>query len=327
MKDNFRWGVIGTGGIAKQFAKDLRNTSNQRVVAVGSRSITKAENFAKEISATPFGSYDELVHSDVDAIYVATPHSAHAENAILAMRAKKPVLVEKPFAVSAKEARLMIEVSEENQVPLMEAMWSRFLPHYQIVREAISTGEIGEIVAIYADHGQALPAEPYYRLHAPELAGGALLDLGIYPISLTHLILGNPDEIIAAADFTSSGVDSNTSMIFTYINGAHALLNTTLLIRTPTTATIVGTRGKIEIFGSFYSPTSLRITNGNISKDFPNEYHGHGLREQAIEFEEIVRGKKLESPLMTHKSSLEIMEIMDEVRKQIGLRYPFESAL
>lgn len=325
MKDNFRWGVIGTGGIAKQFAKDLKNTSNQSVVAVGSRTIEKAENFGREFSAIPYGSYEELVHSDVDAIYVATPHSAHAENAILALEAKKPVLVEKPFAVNAKEARMMIEASQRNQAPLMEAMWSRFLPHYKIVRESISNGEIGEIVAIYADHGQALPADPYYRLHAPELAGGALLDLGIYPISLTHLILGNPDQIIAASDFTSSGVDANTSMIFTYLNGAHALLNTTLLIRTPTTATIVGTKGKIEIFGSFYSPTSLRITNGTESREYKNEYKGHGLREQAIAFELLVKDSKLESPLMTQKASLEIMEIMDEVRKQIGLKYPLES--
>lgn len=327
MKDNFKWGVIGTGGIARQFAKDLKNTPNQSVVAVGSRTREKAENFANEISATPFGSYQQLVNADVDAIYVATPHSAHAENAILAMEAKKPVLVEKPFAVSAKEARLMIEASQRNQVPLMEAMWSRFLPHYQIVRESISNGEVGEIIAIYADHGQALPANPYYRLHAPELAGGALLDLGIYPISFTQLILGNPDQIIAAADFTPSGVDANTSMIFTYLNGAHALLNTTLLIKTPTTATVIGTKGKIEILGSFYSPTSVRITNGTEAREYPNNYQGHGLREQAIAFEALVRESKLESNLMTHKATLEIMEIMDEVRNQIGLKYPFESAL
>jgi predicted dehydrogenase len=138
MRDNFRWGVIGTGGIAKQFANDLKNTSNQSVVAVGSRTMEKAENFGREFSAIPYGSYEELVQSDVDAIYVATPHSAHAENAILALEAKKPVLVEKPFAVNAKEARMMIEASQRNQTPLMEAMWSRFLPHYKLVRESIS---------------------------------------------------------------------------------------------------------------------------------------------------------------------------------------------
>ena len=323
----FRWGIIGTGGIARRFMKDLLNTPNHRVVAVGSRTKEKADEFAREVSATPFGSYEELVSADLDAVYVATPHSAHAENTVLALTAKKPVLVEKPFAVSANEARMMISASRLNQVPLMEAMWSRFLPHYQLVRESIFAGDIGEIVAIYSDHGQALPSNPYNRLHAPQLAGGALLDLGVYPISLTHMILGTPDEIIAAAEFTPSGVDANTSMIFTYINGAHALLNTTLLINTPTTATLIGTKGRVEIHGSFYSPTSIRITSAKGSRDYPNEYNGHGLREQALAFEKIVRESKLESDLMTHEDSLQVMEIMDEVRKQIGLLYPFESAL
>ena len=327
MSEIFRWGIIGTGGIARRFTKDLLNTPNHRVVAVGSRTKEKAEEFAREVSATPFGSYEELVSADLDAVYVATPHSAHAENTVLALTAKKPVLVEKPFAVSANEARKMISASQLNQVPLMEAMWSRFLPHYQLVRESIFAGDIGEIVAIYSDHGQALPSNPYFRLHAPELAGGALLDLGVYPISLTHMILGAPDEIIAAAEFTPSGVDSNTSMIFTYINGAHALLNTTLLINTPTTATVIGTRGRVEIHGSFYSPTSIRVTNAKGSRDYPNEYNGHGLREQALALEMIVRESKLESDLMTHEDSLQVMEIMDEVRNQIGLIYPFESAL
>jgi predicted dehydrogenase len=327
MSEVFRWGIIGTGGIAKRFTKDLMNTSNHRVVAVGSRTKEKAEEFAREVSASPFGSYEELVSADLDAVYIATPHSSHAENTVLALTAKKPVLVEKPFAVSANEARMMISASELNQVPLMEAMWSRFLPHYQLVRESIFAGDIGEIVAIYSDHGQALPSNPYYRLHAPELAGGALLDLGVYPISLTHMILGAPDEIIAAAEFTPSGVDANTSMIFTYINGAHALLNTTLLINTPTTATLIGTKGRVEIHGSFYSPTSIRITNAKGSRDYANEYKGHGLREQALAFEKIVRESKLESYLMTHEDSLQVMEIMDEVRNQIGLIYPFESAL
>jgi len=327
MSEIFRWGIIGTGGIARRFTKDLLNTPNHRVVARGSRTKEKAEEFAREVSATPFGSYEELVSADLDAVYVATPHSAHAENTVLALTAKKPVLVEKPFAVSANEARMMISASQLNQVPLMEAMWSRFLPHYQLVRESIFAGDIGEIVAIYSDHGQALPSNPYFRLHAPELAGGALLDLGVYPISLTHMILGAPDEIIAAAEFTPSGVDANTSMIFTYINGAHALLNTTLLINTPTTATVIGTRGRVEIYGSFYSPTSIRVTSAKGSRDYPNEYKGHGLREQALALEKIVRESKLESDLMTHEDSMHIMEIMDEVRNQIGLIYPFESAL
>ena len=321
----FRWGIIGTGGIARTFARDLVHLGDHRVTAVGSRTLQKAENFANEFGAQSFGSYEELVQADVDAVYVATPHTFHAVNSILALNAKKPVLCEKPFAVNATEAQAMISASQLNSVALMEAMWSRFLPHYAIVRAEIESGSLGELVAVYADHGQPLPADPYYRLHAPELAGGALLDLGIYPISLAFMILGRPDLVIATSESTESGVDAQTSMIFSYFSGQQAVLTTTLKVRTPCTAQIIGTRGRIEIDGNFYTPTSLRIiSDGKLVREVKRDYQGHGIREQAREFARIVRAGEIESELMTHQDSLEIMEIMDEIREQIGLRYPFE---
>jgi predicted dehydrogenase len=321
---SFRWGIIGTGGIASAFARDLKGLPGHQVAAVGSRSIEKARLFAQHHGAVAFGSYEELVTSQVDAVYVATPHSAHASNSILAMNAGKPVLCEKPFAATAEQAMAMINAARRNQVALMEAMWSRFLPTYSRVRNLLADGAIGEVISIYADHGQHLPANTHYRLHAPELAGGALLDLGIYPISLASMILGEPLGILATASFTPTGVDSQTSMILAYESGAQAILTTTLESRTPCTATVIGTAGRIELDSNFYTPTSMRLIKDGGVVEFANDYQGHGLREQALEFARVVNAGEYESEIMLLSESLEIMETMDEIRSQIGLRYPFE---
>jgi predicted dehydrogenase len=325
LKSKFRWGVIGTGGIARAFAKDLEFTDGDQVTHFGSRTPGKAEALAREFWATPITGYENLVNTDVDAIYVATPHSVHSQNAILALSAGKPVLVEKPFAGNAEQAKAMIDVAKSQKLPLMEAMWSRFLPNFIRLREIVNSGVLGEIITIQADHGQALPKNPYHRLHAPELAGGALLDLGIYPISLASMLLGRPEKIIAEGVMNDSGVDSQTSMVFTYKNGAQAILTTTLLVRTPCVATIVGSLGRVEIDSNFYTPTSMRTVISGETKEYPNLYLGHGLREQALAFKELTRSGEIESKVMSHSESLEIMETMDEIRKQIGLSYPFES--
>ncbi|MFM8751858.1 MAG: Gfo/Idh/MocA family protein [Actinomycetota bacterium] len=320
-----RWGVIGTGGIARTFARDLKLAPGHRVAAVGSRSLEKAHEFASQFDCFALGSYEALVDADVDAVYVATPHPMHAPNTILALDHGKPVLCEKPFAVNGRESATMIEAARRNDLLLVEAMWSRFLPHYRRIRELIQDGELGEIISISADHGQNLPLPRYYRLHAPELAGGALLDLGIYPISFAYFVLGKPQSVVAKAEFTPTGVDSQTSMIFRYDNGAHANLTTTLLAKSPCTATIVGTQGTLFLDGDFYTPTSMRLkrTTGEII-EFPKVYAGHGLREQAVEFARLLRDGKKESDLMTHADTQSIMETMDEIRSQINLYYPFE---
>lgn len=322
---HFRWGIIGTGGIARTFARDIAHLEGHEIAGVGSRTLAKSQEFIKEFPARAYGSYEELVASDVDAVYVATPHSLHAENSILALNAGKPVLCEKPFAVNATQAAAMIKASENNSVALMEAMWSRFLPHYQIVREILDSGELGDLVSLYADHGQPLPADRYYRLHAPELAGGALLDLGIYPVSLAFMVLGEPDSIMASSQLTESGVDAQTSVIFTYFTGQQAVMTTTLKVRTPCTAQIIGTKGRINIDSNFYTPTSMQvIVDGKLARDYPKTYVGHGIREQAKEFAQVVRNGDLESSIMSHLESLAIMHVMDEIREMINLRYPFE---
>jgi predicted dehydrogenase len=323
---NFSWGILGPGGIAQAFAKDLTFIEGHTIGAVGSRSIANAQSFAKTFGGTAYGSYEELVaDSGIDAIYVATPHPAHHDNVILALNAGKPVLCEKPFAVNAQQAQAMVDAAAKNKVALMEAMWARFLPHYAKVREIIASGVLGPILSIHADHGQRLADQGIARLVDPQLAGGALLDLGIYPISFAHMILGNPTSITSKAVMTDRGVDAQTSMIFSYDNGAQAVLTTTMIEQTPCRAVVAGLHGWLEIDRTFYNPASMRvILNDGSVTEYPSAYVGHGLREQAESFKQIVQSGAVESKVLTWKDTVDIMKSMDTVRSQIGLKYPFE---
>ena len=191
VSQKFTWGILGPGGIARAFAKDLTMISGHTIGAVGSRSLENAQKFSAVFGGTAYGSYEELVADPtIDAVYVATPHPAHHDNVVLALNAGKPVLCEKPFSVNAKQAQSMIDAAARNKTALMEAMWARFLPHYAKVREIVDSGVLGPILSIHADHGQRLADQGIPRLIEPALAGGALLDLGIYPISFAHMILG-----------------------------------------------------------------------------------------------------------------------------------------
>ena len=323
----FKWGILGPGGIARAFAKDLQLLDGHEVAAVGSRTLSNAQEFAKSFGGTAYGSYEELVADPtVDAIYVATPHPSHKDNVISALNAGKPVLCEKPFAVNAHEAREMVAAAERNGVALMEAMWARFLPHYAHVREIIASGVLGQILTVQADHGQRLADRNIPRLIEPSLAGGALLDLGIYPVSFAHMILGNPTKITASAVLTDKGVDAQTSMIFDYADGAQAILTTTMIEQTPCRAVVAGVNGWLEIDRTFYNPTSMRVVlfDGSVTQ-YPHTYTGHGLREQAEAFKKLVQSGKNQSEILTWKDTVDIMGTLDAVRSQIGLRYPFEN--
>ena len=325
--ENFNWGILGPGGIAQAFAKDLNLIQGHSIAAVGSRSLENAQKFSANFGGTAYGSYEELVADPtVDAIYVATPHPAHHDNVILALNARKPVLCEKPFAVNAKEAQAMVDAAARNSVALMEAMWARFLPHYAKVREIVDSGVLGPILSIHADHGQRLADQGIARLIEPELAGGALLDLGIYPVSFAHMILGNPAHITSKAVMTEKGVDAQTSMIFTYNSGAQAVLTTTMIEQTPCRAVVAGLNGWLEIDRTFYNPAAMRVVlNDGTVTEYPNTYTGHGLREQAETFKQLVRSGKLESDILTWADTVDIMKSLDTVREQIGLKYPFEN--
>lgn len=324
---NFSWGILGPGGIARAFAKDLTLLEGHTVGAVGSRSLSNAQSFADDFGGTAYGSYEELINdSTIDAIYVATPHPAHHDNVISALDAGKAVLCEKPFAVNAKQAQAMVDAASRNKVALMEAMWARFLPHYAQVREIIASDVLGPIFSIHADHGQRLADQNIPRLIEPQLAGGALLDLGIYPISFAHMILGNPVEINSSAVMTDKGVDAQSSMIFTYESGAQAVLTTTMIEQTPCRAVVAGLNGWLEIDRTFYNPASMRVVlNDGSVTEYPNTYSGHGLREQAESFKQLVQSGKLQSDILSWKDTVDIMKSMDTVREQIGLKYPFEN--
>jgi predicted dehydrogenase len=324
---NFSWGILGPGGIARAFAKDLTLLEGHTIGAVGSRSIDNAHSFAKDFGGTAYASYEELVKDPtIDAIYVATPHPAHHDNVILALDAGKPVLCEKPFAVNAGEAQAMVDAAAKNKVALMEAMWARFLPHYSKVREIVASGVLGPILSIHADHGQRLADQNIPRLVEPHLAGGALLDLGIYPISFAHMILGNPASITSSAIMTNKGVDAQTSMIFTYQSGAQSVLTTTMIEQTPCRAVVAGLHGWLEIDRTFYNPASMRVVlNDGTVTQYPNTYTGHGLREQAESFKQLVQSGKVQSEILSWQDTIDIMKTIDAVREQIGLKYPFES--
>lgn len=323
----FKWGILGPGGIARAFAKDLQLLDGHSVAAVGSRTLKNAKEFVSTFGGTAYGSYEELVADEsIDAIYVATPHPAHKDNVIAALNAGKPVLCEKPFAVNAQEAQEMVDAAVANNVALMEAMWSRFLPHYAQVREIVASGILGKILTVHADHGQRLADQNIPRLVDPLLAGGALLDLGIYPVSFAHMILGNPTKVTASGVLTDKGVDAQTSMIFDYASGSQAVLNTTMIEQTPCRALVAGVNGWLEIDRVFYTPTSMRVTlfDGTV-KQYLNTYAGHGIREQAEQFKQLVLSGKQESDLLNWKDTIDIMKTLDTVRSQIGLRYPFEN--
>lgn len=324
---NFSWAILGPGGIARAFAKDLALLEGHSIGAVGSRSLSKAQNFAAEFGGKAYGSYEELVSDpSVDGVYVATPHPAHHENVIMALNAGKPVLCEKPFAVNAQQAQEMVDAASLNKVALMEAMWARFLPHYAKVREIVASGVLGPIHSIHADHGQRLADQGIARLIDPHLAGGALLDLGVYPVSFAHMILGNPTSITSSAAMTDKGVDAQTSMIFSYNNGAQAVLTTTMVEQTPCRAVVAGLNGWLEIDRTFYNPASMRVVHNDGSvTEYPSSYKGHGLREQAQVFAQLVVSGALESEILSWKDTVDIMKSMDTVRAQIGLKYPFEN--
>jgi predicted dehydrogenase len=320
-----RWGILGTGGIASAFAVDLKRLTDHAVEAVGSRKAEMARSFADRHGIPrPYGSYEALVADpEIDIVYVATPHPLHYPDTVMALEAGKPVLVEKPFAMDSGQAAEMIALARRKNLFLLEAMWTRFLPHIAELRKILAEGILGTIVSVEADHGQRVPSDPKNRWNSPELGGGALLDLGIYPVSFAAMVLGKPTGISAFGEKTATGVDARTSILFRYASGAHAVLTTTIDAVSPIRAAVVGTEARVEIDRIFYAPTSFTVIarDGRILRRFENSYEGRGLREEAVEAARCLRSGEKESPLLPLNETLFIMEILDEVRRQIGLAY------
>jgi predicted dehydrogenase len=320
--------VLGAGEIARQFTRALRLHTRQQVVAVGSRSIERARQFADEFEIErPYGSYEHLVADpSVDVIYVATPHSEHRANALLAIAAGRHVLVEKAFTRNAAEARDVFEAARSADVTVMEAMWTRFLPHMDVVRRLLEDGALGPVEAVFADHGQWFAHDPGHRLFAPSLAGGALLDLGIYPISFAHFVLGRPESIAAVGDLTKTGVDRQTSIILR-AGRAQANLHTTLAAVTPTTAAIAGADALLEVSGDFYQPAILTLSprGGHRLARGLDPITGHeGLCFQAAHLAGLIAEGRRESPLLPPAETVSVLETIDEIRRQIGVALPGE---
>jgi predicted dehydrogenase len=314
-----RWGIVSTGGIASTFAADLAHTDSGTAVAVGSRRQASAEEFGERFGIpNRHDSYEALVEDpEVDAVYVGTPHPMHREDALLALRAGKHVLVEKPFTMNAAEAEEIVAEARQRGLFAMEAMWARFLPHMRDIRALLADGALGEIVHVIADHCQWFAEDPEHRLFAPKLGGGALLDLGIYPVSFASMVLGQPNRVEAIADPAFTGVDAQTSILLGHESGAHALLNCTLRAVGSTRASIVGTNGRIEIDGSFYQPTSFTVIprEGEPERRFDPPAEG-GLRYEADEVARCIEAGELESPEMPLDETVAIMRTMDEVSRR-----------
>ncbi|WP_282947349.1 Gfo/Idh/MocA family protein [Cellulomonas endometrii] len=321
-----RWGILGAGGIAGAFADAVRSSTRAQLVAVGSRDHVRAERFATAhgIPTTHLGYRDLVEDPQVDVVYVATPHSEHREHALLAIAAGKHVLVEKAFTRNAGEAEEVLAAARAAGVFVMEAMWTRFLPHVAALHQVIDSGEIGQIITVQADHGQYFPFDPAHRLYDPALAGGALLDLGVYPVSFAHDLLGVPDEVRAVGRLTETGVDGQIGMALSYGDRAQALLTTTLWAKTPTTAAISGTEGSITVEGSFYAPTSFRVQRRDGRSWVFEQPTERGLQYEAAEVARRVAEGATESPRLTWADTLAVMRTMDEVRAQVGVVYPGE---
>lgn len=328
MAEPIRWGILGTGSIAATFAEDLQQVDDAELTAVGSRTEEAAQRFAARFDiARAHGSYQSLVDDpEVDVVYVATPQSIHAECMRLAIEAGKAVLCEKPFTLTGAEAREVVQLARDAGVFVMEAMWTRFLPHMRRIDQLLRSGVVGDVTTLVADHGQAIPADDNNRLRRLELGGGALLDLGVYPVSLATHVFGAPSTVTAVGLLTPQGVDVQTSMVLTYDTGAHAVLTTTLGARTANRATISGSEGRIEIDDVWYTPTSFSLFRDGSSapERFERPRIGAGLWYQAVSVGELLREGATESPLMPLAETVTIMETMDAVRGQIGLTFPAE---
>ncbi len=327
MKNKINWGLLGAGGIAHKFVEGLRFIDDAEIKAVGSKSLERAETFGNQ-HAIPnrYGSYLELVNDpEIDLIYVSTRHPDHKETTLLCLQAGKAVLCEKPFTVNAKELAVVIQSAREAKVFLMEAMWTRCLPAIVKVREWLSQGAIGEIRQVKADFGFRGEWDPSARWLNPKLGGGALLDVGIYPLSFAMMVLGDtPSNIVSMAGIGSTGVDEQFAAILGYEAGKFATISGAVRTRTPHDAWILGTDGRIHIPDFWHAQSARLWVKDNEPEEVSLPFVGNGYNYEAQEAMSCLRSGQLESKMMPLDESLSIMKTMDAIRAQWGLKYPGE---
>ncbi|MEN8180864.1 MAG: Gfo/Idh/MocA family oxidoreductase [Pseudomonadota bacterium] len=327
MPDNtINWGILGPGSISTDFAQGIEAVPDAKIVAVGSRDLDRAKSFADTFNVpNAYGSYQALVADpDVDIIYIGTPHNFHKDHTLLSLNAGKHVLCEKPFAINTTEAEEMITTSRQKGLFLMEAMCSRHLPALVKVCQLIAEEAIGKIRMVQADFGFRTVVNPEGRLFKLDLGGGALLDVGIYPLSLAHMILGTPDRITSLANLGSTGVDEQTAFILGYDSGEIAVLSTAIRTKIPHGATIIGTDGWIRINSPWWMPDNLTLNSDGQEQTISCPLVGNGYNYEAVEAGDCIRAGKTESDIMPLDETLALMKIMDQIRSQIGLKYPME---
>jgi predicted dehydrogenase len=326
--DTVRWGILAPGRIARKFATALREADGARLVAVGSRDPARAAAFASEFGLAPahtHGSYEALAgDAEVDAVYIGSPHTGHEEHALLCLAHGKHVLCEKPLAVNAAQAGRMVAAARAAGLLLMEAVWTRFLPSIVRVRELVAAGELGEVRLVQADFGFRAALDPRSRLFAPELAGGALLDLGIYPLNLASMLCGAPVCVQASANLGPTGVDEETAVVLRHARGELATLSCSLRSDTPREAHVIGTEGRIRILLPWWAGTRLAVQRRDQDAEsvFDLPSRGGGYAHEAEAFMDLLRAGRTEPDVMPLDESLAIMRTMDAIRAQCGVRYP-----
>jgi dihydrodiol dehydrogenase / D-xylose 1-dehydrogenase (NADP) len=326
MQKKIKWGIMGPGRIAHKFAQSLRCSEAAEITAVGSRSVERALEFAKQYGISrSYGSYADLAAaSDIDIIYVATPHPAHFECAMLCLKAGKAVLCEKPFTLNASETKTLIKTARTAKLFLMEAMWTRYLPAIVKVRELLAQSAIGETRMVKADFGNRIPWDPTGRLLNPKLGGGALLDVGIYPVSFASMVLGaSPVKTTGVAYLGETGVDEQFAAVLGYEAGRIAALSGAVRTSLPNEARIIGTEGYIRV-PDFWRASSLELYKNGQMEKFELPFRSTGYIHEAEEAMYCLREGLTESSIMPLDESLKIMKILDTLRKQWGLKYPSE---
>ena len=318
------WGIIAPGRIAHKFAQDLQHVAGAKLTAVASRDLGRAQAFAAQYDAPHvYGSYEAILECpDLDVVYIASPHTGHFEQTLMCLNAGVAVLCEKPFAMNTPEVQEMVELARTKKVFLMEALWSRFMPTILKTRELIETGAIGKLIGVKADFGFKAPFDPQVRTFNKELGGGALLDIGIYPLFLSYVALGMPTQIAALAVFGPTGIDESTAMSLKYADGTFAFLDCTFMTKTPCEGFVFGEKGFIKINTRWHESKSLTLElyDGTTQRfDFDRPTHGYDY--EAAHVAECLQKGLTESPVWTFDDSLNLMRLLDGVRAEIGLVY------
>lgn len=323
----FNWGILGPGRIAHQFAEGLKVIEDAALYAVASSRLERATAFADKYGgAKTYDTYEALVNDpQVDAIYIATPHRFHVDNARLCLKAGKPVLCEKPLTVNAAETRQLIEAARANNVFLMEALWTRYLPIYQQVRQWLDARTIGDVTLMVSTFGINVPKDPAERWLSPELAGGTLLDMGVYPIAVSQWIMGQaPQEFSVQARLSQTGVDVLTAVTLKYENGVISQFSSNFISDNVNDYFIYGSKGHIRIHANYWGATQATLVADAQELTVSQPFRGGGFEYQTEEAMRCIRAGRLESPRMSHADTLANMELMDKIRAEIGLKYPFE---